>query len=154
MHSWPPGCWVLWFLHYEWWIWLWSFFQSGSVYYYLAMILERLSIFPFDGTLQLSNMWWMHLTTLWFSFCGLDICPPDSTRIFRVRTSYPTLSESLRQFTVIFVVNGAGPLFKKAVADSNAPCQEKALDALIAYLRAADTDASRHVYLSSLQAVH
>lgn len=37
-----------------------------------------------------------------------------------------------------------GPLFKKAVADSNAPCQEKALDALIAYLRAADTDASRY----------
>ncbi|KAG0602469.1 hypothetical protein M758_10G016500 [Ceratodon purpureus] len=37
-----------------------------------------------------------------------------------------------------------GPLFKKAVADSNAPCQEKALDALIAYLRAADTDAGRY----------
>ncbi|XP_024396661.1 protein MOR1 [Physcomitrium patens] len=37
-----------------------------------------------------------------------------------------------------------GPLFKKAVADSNAPCQEKALDALIAYLRAADTDAARY----------
>ena len=45
------------------------------------------------------------------------------------------------------VVNGTGPLFKKAVADSNAPCQEKALDALIAYLRAADTDAGRHVFL-------
>ena len=48
------------------------------------------------------------------------------------------------------VVNGTGPLFKKAVADSNAPCQEKALDALIAYLRAADTDAARHVFLPPL----
>jgi cytoskeleton-associated protein 5 len=36
-----------------------------------------------------------------------------------------------------------GPLFKKAVADSNAPTQEKALDALIAYLRATDTEAGR-----------
>lgn len=43
-------------------------------------------------------------------------------------------------------MNGAGPLFRKGVADSNAPCQEKALDALIAYLRAVDTDASRHVF--------
>ncbi|MCI54271.1 protein MOR1-like, partial [Trifolium medium] len=32
---------------------------------------------------------------------------------------------------------------KKTVADSNAPVQEKALDALIAYLRAADADAGR-----------
>ena len=47
------------------------------------------------------------------------------------------------------VVDCTGPLFKKAVADSNAPCQEKALDALIAYLRAADTDAGRLVFLSS-----
>ncbi|KAG6649509.1 hypothetical protein I3843_07G212500 [Carya illinoinensis] len=37
-----------------------------------------------------------------------------------------------------------GPLFKKTVADSNMPVQEKALDALIAYLRAADADAARH----------
>ncbi|KAJ7532598.1 hypothetical protein O6H91_13G011700 [Diphasiastrum complanatum] len=37
-----------------------------------------------------------------------------------------------------------GPLFKKAVADSNAPAQEKALDALIAFLRAADADVSRY----------
>lgn len=29
------------------------------------------------------------------------------------------------------------------MADSNAPVQEKALDALIAYLRAADADAGR-----------
>lgn len=36
-----------------------------------------------------------------------------------------------------------GPLFKKTVADSNMPVQEKALDALIAYLRAADADAAR-----------
>ncbi|XP_078437424.1 ARM repeat superfamily protein [Wolffia australiana] len=36
-----------------------------------------------------------------------------------------------------------GPLFKKTVADSNAPVQEKALDALIAFLRAADSDAAR-----------
>ncbi|XP_022977426.1 protein MOR1-like [Cucurbita maxima] len=36
-----------------------------------------------------------------------------------------------------------GPLFRKTVADSNAPVQEKALDALIAYLRAADADAGR-----------
>ncbi|KAI5081631.1 hypothetical protein GOP47_0001374 [Adiantum capillus-veneris] len=36
-----------------------------------------------------------------------------------------------------------GPLFKKAVSDSNAPVQEKALDALVAFLRAADADASR-----------
>lgn len=49
---------------------------------------------------------------------------------------------------ILVVVNCSGPLFKKAVADSNAPCQEKALDALIAYLRAADTDAARRVFLS------
>ncbi|CAN1226033.1 Protein MOR1 [Linum grandiflorum] len=36
-----------------------------------------------------------------------------------------------------------GPLFRKTVADSNAPVQEKALDALIAFLRAADADAGR-----------
>lgn len=36
-----------------------------------------------------------------------------------------------------------GHFFKKTVSDSNAPVQEKALDALIAYLRAADADASR-----------
>ncbi|KAF3948354.1 hypothetical protein CMV_025634, partial [Castanea mollissima] len=37
-----------------------------------------------------------------------------------------------------------GPLFKKTVADSNAPVQEKALDALIAFLRAADADGARY----------
>ncbi|OWM77497.1 hypothetical protein CDL15_Pgr016894 [Punica granatum] len=37
-----------------------------------------------------------------------------------------------------------GPFFKKTVADSNAPVQEKALDALIAFLRAADADAGRY----------
>ncbi|XP_073114484.1 protein MOR1 isoform X2 [Elaeis guineensis] len=36
------------------------------------------------------------------------------------------------------------PLFKKTVADSNAPVQEKALDALIAFLRAADADVGRY----------
>ena len=36
-----------------------------------------------------------------------------------------------------------GPFFRKAVADSNAPVQEKALDALIAFLKAADADAGR-----------
>ncbi|CAM0883094.1 unnamed protein product [Alopecurus aequalis] len=36
------------------------------------------------------------------------------------------------------------PLFKKAVSDSNAPVQEKALDALLAFLRAADADVSRY----------
>ncbi|KAM3333300.1 hypothetical protein ACQJBY_028412 [Aegilops geniculata] len=37
-----------------------------------------------------------------------------------------------------------GPLFKKAVSDSNAPVQEKALDALLAFQRAADADVSRY----------
>ncbi|KAK6932524.1 CLASP N-terminal domain [Dillenia turbinata] len=37
-----------------------------------------------------------------------------------------------------------GPFFKKSVADSNAPVQEKALDALIAFLRAADAEAGRY----------
>ncbi|GMI91985.1 MICROTUBULE ORGANIZATION 1 [Hibiscus trionum] len=36
------------------------------------------------------------------------------------------------------------PFFKKAVADSNAPVQEKALDALIAFLKAADADYGRY----------
>ncbi|XP_038980798.1 protein MOR1-like isoform X4 [Phoenix dactylifera] len=36
------------------------------------------------------------------------------------------------------------PLFKKTVADSNAPVQEKALDALIVFLRAADADVGRY----------
>ena len=39
----------------------------------------------------------------------------------------------------------SGPFFKKTVADSNAPVQEKALDALIAFLKAADADAGRWV---------
>lgn len=37
-----------------------------------------------------------------------------------------------------------GPLFRKAVADANAPAQEKALDALIAYLRVVDADSGRY----------
>ncbi|KMZ71605.1 Protein MOR1, partial [Zostera marina] len=37
-----------------------------------------------------------------------------------------------------------GPLFKKTVADSNAAVQEKALDALIAFLKAADADVGRY----------
>ncbi|CAN1166552.1 Protein MOR1 [Linum perenne] len=37
-----------------------------------------------------------------------------------------------------------GPLFRKTVADSNAPVQEKALDALIAFQRAVDADAGRY----------
>lgn len=37
----------------------------------------------------------------------------------------------------------AGHYFKKMVSDSNAPVQEKALDALIAYLKAADADVGR-----------
>ncbi|KAL5568082.1 hypothetical protein UlMin_024657 [Ulmus minor] len=37
-----------------------------------------------------------------------------------------------------------GHFFKKTVVDSNAPVQEKALEALIAFLRAADADAGRY----------
>ncbi|TMX02249.1 hypothetical protein EJD97_022255 [Solanum chilense] len=37
-----------------------------------------------------------------------------------------------------------GHFFRKAVADSNAPVQDKALDALICYLKAADSDAGRY----------
>ncbi|CAO2823819.1 unnamed protein product [Amaranthus hypochondriacus] len=37
-----------------------------------------------------------------------------------------------------------GHYFKKTVSDSNAPVQEKALDALIAYLKAADADVGRY----------
>lgn len=37
-----------------------------------------------------------------------------------------------------------GHYFKKTVTDSNAPVQEKALDALIAYLKAADADVGRY----------
>ncbi|KAK4260618.1 hypothetical protein QN277_003711 [Acacia crassicarpa] len=37
-----------------------------------------------------------------------------------------------------------GPFFEKTVAESNAPMQEKTLDALIAYLRAVDADAGRY----------
>lgn len=46
-------------------------------------------------------------------------------------------------FCFCLVWFGSGPFFKKAVADSNAPVQEKALDALIAFLKAADADAGR-----------
>ncbi|KAG6419091.1 hypothetical protein SASPL_121300 [Salvia splendens] len=38
----------------------------------------------------------------------------------------------------------SSPFFRKAVADSNAPVQEKALDSLIAFLKAADADAGRY----------
>ncbi|GER36495.1 microtubule organiziation 1 family protein [Striga asiatica] len=37
-----------------------------------------------------------------------------------------------------------GPFFRKTLADSNAPVQEKALDALIAFLKAADADSGRY----------
>lgn len=37
----------------------------------------------------------------------------------------------------------SGPLFRKTLVDSNSPVQEKALDALVAFLRAADADAGR-----------
>ncbi|GFQ07256.1 protein mor1 [Phtheirospermum japonicum] len=37
-----------------------------------------------------------------------------------------------------------GPFFRKSLADSNAPVQEKALDALIAFLKAADADVGRY----------
>ncbi|XP_061996116.1 protein MOR1 [Rosa rugosa] len=37
-----------------------------------------------------------------------------------------------------------GSFFRKTLADANSPVQEKALDALIAYLRAADADAGRY----------
>ncbi|XP_074307660.1 protein MOR1-like isoform X2 [Silene latifolia] len=37
-----------------------------------------------------------------------------------------------------------GHYFRKTVADSNAPVQDKALDALIAYLKAADSDVGRY----------
>ncbi|CDY26718.1 BnaA06g13040D [Brassica napus] len=37
-----------------------------------------------------------------------------------------------------------GHLFRKTVADSNAPVQEKALEALVAFLKAADADAGRY----------
>lgn len=46
---------------------------------------------------------------------------------------------SLLRFVLVIL----GPLFRKTVADSNAPVQEKALDALLAFLRAADADAGR-----------
>jgi cytoskeleton-associated protein 5 len=46
-------------------------------------------------------------------------------------------------YFLVWILNLAGHFFKKTVADSNAPVQEKALDALIAYLRAADADAAR-----------
>ena len=36
-----------------------------------------------------------------------------------------------------------GSYFRKTLADANSPVQEKALDALIAFLRAADADAAR-----------
>lgn len=37
-----------------------------------------------------------------------------------------------------------GPFFRKTVADANAPVQEKALDALIVYLKVADADVGRY----------
>lgn len=43
----------------------------------------------------------------------------------------------------LIILGLLGPFFRKTVADSNAPVQEKALDALIGFLRAADADAAR-----------
>ena len=44
------------------------------------------------------------------------------------------------------LVDTSSSFFKKTIADSNAPVQEKALDALIAYLRAIDVDARRYAF--------
>lgn len=44
---------------------------------------------------------------------------------------------------LFFVCGFSGSYFRKTVVDSNAPVQEKALDAVIAFLRAADADAGR-----------
>ncbi|KAG0468134.1 hypothetical protein HPP92_017462 [Vanilla planifolia] len=64
-----------------------------------------------------------------------SIIDPKDPRLKSLVTSDP-----------LFLINKIllGPLFKKTVADSNAPVQEKALDALIAFLRAADADAGRY----------
>lgn len=45
----------------------------------------------------------------------------------------------------VFVVEFVrlGPFFRKTVADANAPVQEKALDALIVFLKVADADVGR-----------
>lgn len=79
----------------------------------------------------------------------LLFCGADEERSPCVLCYADSFGHAIVNSRVSASVNDAGPLFKKAVADSNAPCQEKALDALIAYLRAADTDAGRHVFLSS-----
>ena len=54
-----------------------------------------------------------------------------------------TFAELLRSNSILCLGIFIGPFFKKTLADSNAPVQEKALDALIAFLKAADADAAR-----------
>ncbi|KAI9078511.1 hypothetical protein K1719_039536 [Acacia pycnantha] len=69
-----------------------------------------------------------------------------SPKLFKNR--FASLVSSILQRALFIVPFSAfqllGPFFKKTVADYNAPVQEKALDALIAYLRAADADAGRY----------
>lgn len=64
---------------------------------------------------------------------------------FRLRISNHFLGARSEVQCFSVLLRWLGPLFKKTVADSNAPVQEKALDALLAFQRAADADASRCV---------
>ncbi|KAI3720925.1 hypothetical protein L2E82_31924 [Cichorium intybus] len=63
--------------------------------------------------------------------------PPSQTLLPPSATLSPILK-------IIASVKWVRRFFKKTVADSNAPIQDKALDALIAYLKAADYDAGRY----------
>ena len=58
---------------------------------------------------------------------------------------YDILLDLIRRCACI--VYTLGSFFKKEISDSNAPVEEKALDALTAYLRAADADIGRYAFL-------
>ncbi|PKA51818.1 Protein MOR1 [Apostasia shenzhenica] len=86
------------------------------------------------------------------SFASLP-CSPSSkfwtedafrTRICSGLRFCNRVAEAVIFLVLILMFFLSGPLFKKTVADSNAPVQEKALDALIAFQKAADADAGRY----------
>ncbi|KHN37797.1 Protein MOR1 [Glycine soja] len=98
--------------------------EFGRCFFLLRLGFSR---FPFRF---LISVWW-----IWMRF---------SSELLLVMVHFLLDLDSWFCFLFFIFLNLAGHFFRKTVADSNAPVQEKALDALIAYLRAADADASRY----------
>ncbi|WVZ68423.1 hypothetical protein U9M48_017361 [Paspalum notatum var. saurae] len=107
-------------------------------------LLKEAKKLPWDERLQHKN--WKVRNDANIDLAALcdSITDPKDARL-REFGEIPSIHLPIRpHFALGSALCAIGPLFKKTVADSNAPVQEKALDALLAFQRAADADASRY----------